>query len=97
MLTFAWLFGIIPVVALYFGIVKDKITQNMNKFKQPLLGLLVIFMLFNIYNIDPTYINKDFSSNGGIAGLKEYAIAENFIFPNSYQIKTIIKVYIMVT
>ena len=77
MLVYAWLFGIIPVVALFFGI-------NFKKVKKPFFALLIVFMLFNLYNIDPVYISHDLSSKG-LPGLEEYSIADTIIFPDSFK------------
>lgn len=77
LLTFAWIFGIIPVVAIYF---KNK---GLRFAKKPIIIFLTAFMIFNLYNIDPAYINKDLSTIG-LASDVEYAIAENFIFPDTF-------------
>lgn len=78
MLTFAWLFGIIPVVALYYRKI------NFERLKKPFLVLLIVFMLFNLYNIDPDYINHDLSSKG-LTGTMEYSIANTIVLPDSFR------------
>lgn len=81
LLTFGWLFAIIPIT----GILKTLSIKNNHKLRKVFILFLVSFMFFNVYNIDPDFINKKYDSIDSIAGDKEYAIANTIIFPNSYQ------------
>jgi hypothetical protein len=66
-LPFGWLLGSIPLSILVF-------TLKKNKVKKFILFIIVCFLLFNIYNIEP-----DYYTGGGLfdgrASEKEYAIA----------------------
>jgi hypothetical protein len=45
--------------------------------------LIFSFMVFNLYNIDPNYIGKDYNAVG-VADYKEYAIADTVKFNSSF-------------
>lgn len=76
-LPFAWMFGIIPLTG--FLLVFKK-----NIFKKILAILLVVFMLYNVYNIDPDYYTGNASNTGTVATEKEYVIAQRYDFPDKY-------------
>lgn len=76
-LPFAWLFGIIPITSFIFFLKKDLI-------KKALVVLLIFFIIFNVYNIDPEIITGKVSLQENIATEKEYIIAEQFNFPEKY-------------
>jgi hypothetical protein len=74
---FAWMFGIIPITG-YMLILKKDV------FKKVLAILLIFFVLFNLYNIDPDFYTGKASRTGTIATEKDYIIAEQYDFPKSY-------------
>jgi hypothetical protein len=76
-LPFAWMFGIIPLTG--FLLVFKK-----NIFKKILVILIVVFMLYNVYNIDPDYYTGNASNTGTVATEKEYIIAQRYDFPDEY-------------
>lgn len=76
-LSFAWIFGIIPITSFILFLRKDLI-------KKVLITLLILFVIFNIYNIDPEIYTGKISSQDNIATEKEYIIAEQFNFPEKY-------------
>jgi hypothetical protein len=75
--TFLWMFGLIPLTS-YILILKK------NVFKKILVILLISLIIFNIYNIDPSYSSGDPYQNDGIPGEKGYTIAMTIKFPPTY-------------
>ena len=49
-----------------------------------MLVIIVVFLIFNIYDIDPKYYTGDAAVKGSIATQKEYAIAESINISSSY-------------
>lgn len=78
LLSFGWILGVLPLSAFILTI------NNHKSYQRLFLVFLISFMLFNIYNISPLYINKDFSSLD-LTGSQENAIANTIIFPSSFQ------------
>jgi len=76
-LPFAWMFGIIPLTGFL-------LTFKKNIFKKILVILIVVFMLYNVYNIDPNYYSGTASNTGTVATEKEYIIAQRYDFPDKY-------------
>jgi len=76
-LPFAWMFGIIPITG--FLLILKK-----NYLKKILVTLLIVFVIFNVYNIDPELYTDKLSLQEDIATEKEYIIAEQFNFPDVY-------------
>jgi len=76
-LPFAWIFGIIPLVGFLLTLKKDV-------FKAALAILLVFFVIFNVYSIDPEFYTGNVSSLENVATEREYVIAEQFSFPEVY-------------
>jgi len=76
-LPFAWMFGIIPITGFLLIIKKDI-------FKKILVLLLIIFLLYNIYNINSDYYTGNASNTGTVATEKEYIIAQRYDFPDKY-------------
>lgn len=74
---FLWMFGLIPLVFYLLILRKDLL-------KKIFVILLISFIIFNIYNIDPSYGSGDFTNNDGIAGEKEYSIAKTINFSSNY-------------
>lgn len=76
--SYGWIFGVIPLSGFILTLKRySKVYQKL------FFVFLIFFMLFNIYNIDPSVINKDFSSLGN-ARAQEYTIANTIIFPTSF-------------
>jgi len=75
--TFLWMFGLIPLTS-YILILKRDV------FKKILVILLISFMIFNIYNINPKLPSGDFELDDTIPGEKEYAIAKTINFSSTY-------------
>ena len=73
LLTFAWLFAVIPIT----GILN---TLKNEKFRRLFIMFLLVFMIFNVYSIQPVYLNKEYGSIDSIADYKEYAIANTILF-----------------
>jgi hypothetical protein len=76
-LPFAWMFGIIPITSFLLFLKKDI-------FKKILVLLLIVFLLYNIYNIDSEYYTGNASNTGIVATEKEYIIAQRYDFPDKY-------------
>lgn len=76
-LTFLWMFGLIPLTS-YILIVKKDV------FKKILVVLLISFIIFNIYNINPSLISGNLYQDDTIAGEKEYTIAKTINFSSTY-------------
>ena len=76
-LTFGWLFGIIPLVGVILGFKKTT-------YKNFFIIFLILFCIFNLYNINPNYYTGNASRTGVIATEKEYLIAEQIQFPDEY-------------
>lgn len=76
-LPFAWMFGIIPITGFLLILKKDVI-------KKALIVILIVFVIFNIYSIDPELYTGTVSLQDNIATEKEYIIAEQFNFPDVY-------------
>jgi len=76
-LPFAWMFGIIPITGFLLILKKDVI-------KKSLIVILIVFIFFNIYNIEPKIYTGTVSLQDDIATEKEYIIAEQFDFPEKY-------------
>ncbi|MCC7551072.1 MAG: hypothetical protein KO316_06210 [Methanobacterium sp.] len=77
LLTHGWLFGVIPLVGFLLTL-----KNHSPIYKKVFFALLISFMIFNLFNIQQEYINKDYKSLG-IANEKEYALAETIIIPES--------------
>jgi len=80
-LPFAWMFGIIPLTGFILIMKKDIC-------KKILVVLLISFIVFNLYNIDPEYYTGNASIKGAVATEKEYLIAEHIAFPEVSPEKT---------
>jgi len=76
-LPFGWLLGVAPLTILLFNL------KNFH-FKKFILVIIISFMIFNIYNIDPNYYTGKADVGGGIATEKEYAIAETINVSGPY-------------
>jgi hypothetical protein len=68
-LSFGWIFGVIPLIILLFNL------KNIH-IKKLILVILVTFLIFNIYTINPNYYTGKATIGGDLATEKEYAIAE---------------------
>jgi len=77
LLPFGLMFGLIPLIAFLFSLKKTA-------YKKVFLIIVISFIIFNIYNINPTYYTGKASLEGNIATEKEYAIAETINIPNMY-------------
>lgn len=86
-LTFAWVFAIIPISGFLLTLKKYK-----SIYQKIFIGILLFFIIFNVYNIDSNYINQNFNLLG-LANDKEYAIADNFQFPDSYSSNNSSEIY----
>jgi len=75
--TMAWMLGIIPIGATFFFFRKAR-------HKKLFVIILVLFMCYNIYNIDPSYRSRDLQRIDNIAGCKEYLIAYTMQFPDNF-------------
>jgi len=75
--TMAWMLGIIPLGAMFFFFRKDW-------HKKLFVIVLVLFMCYNIYNIEPPYRSREFQRIDNIAGYKEYIIAYTIQFPDNF-------------
>lgn len=76
-LPFGWLFGVIPLTLLLFNLKHTRL-------KKIIFVIIVSFIIFNIYNIDPKYYTGEAYLNGTIATEKEYAIAETINVSSPY-------------
>jgi hypothetical protein len=76
-LSFGWMFGTIPLVAFILNLKKDK-------YKKLFIILLASFLLYNMYNIDPTYYTGNASITGVVTTEKGYNIAERINFSYGY-------------
>jgi hypothetical protein len=68
-LSFGWLFGGIPLSALLFNL------KNIH-LKKIILVIIVSFIIFNIYTLNPNYYTGKETISGDVVTEKEYAIAE---------------------
>jgi hypothetical protein len=76
-LPFGWLLGVIPLTVLLFNLKNIHIKK--------LISIIIIsFMIFNIYSINPNYYTGKAAIGGDVATEKEYAIAETIGVSNSY-------------
>ena len=73
-LAHAWLFGIIPLVGIIVTLKKDG-------YKKIFVILLVSFMIFNVYNLNPSYYEGNPHLTGVVVGDKAYLIAKTIKFP----------------
>jgi hypothetical protein len=76
-LPFGWMFGLIPLTAYV-------INTNNNIIRKSLVILLISFMVFNLYNVDPEFYTGNVQIKGSVATEKEYLIAENINFSEPY-------------
>jgi hypothetical protein len=76
-LPFGWLLGVIPLTVLLLNL------KNIH-LKKLIVAIIVSFIIFNIYNIDPNYYTGKADIGGGIATEKEYAIAETINVSSPY-------------
>jgi len=76
-LPFALIFGLIPISSLMFVIKK-------NVYKKVLAIILMSFIVFNLYNVNPTYYTENASFTEGAVTEKEYLIANRISFPDEY-------------
>lgn len=76
-LPFAWIIGIIPLTGLLLSLKKDV-------YKKILIIVLISFVVFNLYNIDPVYYTGETYKEPDVAGDIEYSIAITMKFPLSY-------------
>jgi len=76
-LPFGWMLGLIPLTLFIFSL-KNK------KYKKILFIIVISFLFFNIYNIDPNYYTGNAAIEGGVATVKEYAIAETINISEAY-------------
>jgi len=76
-LPFGWLFGVIPLTLLIFNLKNIPV-------KKIIIVFIALFLIFNIYNIDPKYYTGDAALRGSIATEKEYAIAQTIDVTSSY-------------
>jgi hypothetical protein len=75
--TFLWMFGLIPITG-YILIIKKDV------FKKILVILLISLIIFNIYNIEPSFSSGDPYQEETIPGEKGYTIAMTIQFPSIY-------------
>lgn len=75
--TLGWMLGIIPLGSSLFFFKKDW-------HKKIFVVILVLFMCYNIYNIDPSYRSRELQRIDNIAGDKEYIIAYTIQFPEGF-------------
>lgn len=83
-LSFAWLFGLIPLTAIILSLK----SRNYKKLNILFVLLLLSFVFYNLYNIQPSYIEKNYTASDTIADYKEYALAKHFILPSNLSIRT---------
>lgn len=77
-LTFAWIFGIIPLCGLLVNLRK-------NILKKILVFILISFIVFNLYNIELEYYTDNIRDAGSsFATEEEYLIAQKINFPEIY-------------
>ena len=76
-LPFGWLLGVVPLAVLVLNLKRSYV-------RRLLLVIIVVFLIFNIYDIDPKYYTGDAAVKGSIATQKEYAIAESINISSSY-------------
>lgn len=79
-LSAGWMIGIMSIVDI-LSIFKNVYQKNC------FVLLLFIFMLFNIYSIDPYYLKNDPSIKGTVSEYKDYRVAESIIFPDEYYLE----------
>jgi hypothetical protein len=75
--SFGWIFGVIPFAGIA-GDVKKGI------YRKIFAIFLVMFLIRNVYNIDPIYYTDDYSEVGALATEKEYIIAERVNFSSGF-------------
>jgi hypothetical protein len=68
-LSFGWILGVIPLGVLLFNL------KHIN-LKKLILVIIVSFIIFNIYNVNPNYYTGKAAIGGDLATEREYAIAE---------------------
>lgn len=76
-LAHGWLFGIIPLAGIIISLKKDW-------YKKKFVILLVSFMIFNVYNMNPCYYEGNPHLTGVVVGDKAYLIAKTIKFPMVY-------------
>ncbi|MBD3227752.1 MAG: hypothetical protein GF329_06150 [Candidatus Lokiarchaeota archaeon] len=76
-LPFGWMFGLIPICGLLF-------TTKSNILKKFLIVIFILFLTYNIYNIDEDYYTSNLHRQGTVAKEKDYLIAEKIDFPDQY-------------
>jgi len=76
-LPFGWVFGVIPLVVLLFNLKKKYI-------KKLFAVIIIAFLIYNIYNINPNYYTGKADLGGDVATEKEYAIAETINVSSPY-------------
>jgi hypothetical protein len=75
--SFGWIFGVIPFAAIMGSLKKDMYKKLFGIF-------LAMFLIHNVYNIDPTYYTDDYTEKDALATEKEYIIAERINFSGGY-------------
>jgi len=76
LLTFGWIFGIIPLIGLLIHIRK-------NILKKILVVIFISFIVFNIYNIDSDYYTGEVIPVSQVVTEKEYLLAEQIMIPHN--------------
>jgi hypothetical protein len=76
-LSFGWMFGIIPLVAIIINLKKDL-------YKKFFIILLASFILYNVYNINDAFYTGNASFTGAVTTEKDYKIAERINFSYGY-------------
>ncbi|VVB59226.1 Uncharacterised protein [uncultured archaeon] len=77
LLTYGWIFGIFPLIALLINIKKPML-------KKILMVFFISFIIFNLYNIESDYYTGKVVTDGSVVTEKEYLIAEKINFPKLY-------------
>jgi len=75
--TYMWMIGILPIVGFIRYMKKSSL-------KKTFTVILILFILFNIYNIPSVYIEGNPHQSGVVVGEKEYRLAESIKFPEEY-------------
>lgn len=76
-LPFGWILGVIPLTVLLFNL------KNIH-LKKLIHVIIISFIIFNIYNINPNYYTGKAAIGGDAATEKEYAIAETIDVSSPY-------------
>lgn len=76
-LPFGWMVGLIPLSGLLFSLKKKVL-------KRVLFVILISFLIYNIYTIDTNYYTGNPGLGGGVSTEKEYCIANEITFPETY-------------